>query len=56
MLRRFGLLAAAVAAILAGYATLAAGMLSTGPLLLVAGYCVLLPFYLWRSFRRSVGR
>ena len=54
MIRKFWLLGAAVGAIGAGYLTLAAGMLSIGPILLVAGYCVLLPFFLWRSFRRSV--
>lgn len=54
LLRRFWLLWAGIAAIVIGYVTLVAGMLSIGPILLVAGYCVLLPFYLWRSFRRSV--
>jgi hypothetical protein len=54
LLRRFWLLWAALVAIILGYLALAAGMLSVGPLLLVAGYCVLLPFYLWRAFRRSV--
>ena len=38
-----------------GFVTLAAGRLSIGPILLVAGYCVLLPFFLWRSFRKGVG-
>lgn len=46
---------AALAAVLAGYGALAAGRLSIGPLLLVGGYCVLLPLFLWRSFRRRVG-
>ena len=40
---------------LLGFVALAAGRLSVGPLLLVGGYCVLLPFFLWRSFRRRVG-
>jgi len=42
-------------AILAGFGTLKAGMLSVGPILLVVGYCVGLPFYIWRSFQKSVG-
>ena len=42
-------------AILAGFLTLKAGMLSVGPLLLVAGYCVGFPVFIWRSFRKSVG-
>jgi hypothetical protein len=54
-IKRFGLLWAAVAAIVLGFVTLAAGLLSIGPLLLVGGYCVLLPFFLWRVFRKSVG-
>ncbi len=55
ILRRFWLLWASLAAIGLGFALLAAGRLSFGPLLLVGGYCVLLPFFLWRSFRKSVG-
>ncbi len=55
LLRRTWMLWAAVVAILLGYVTLAAGRLSVGPLLLVGGYCILLPFFLWRSFRRRVG-
>ena len=54
-LRRFWLLWTALGAIGAGFLLLGAGSLSLGPLLLVGGYCVLLPFFLWRSFRRSVG-
>jgi hypothetical protein len=56
MLRRFWLLWTALGAIVAGFLLLAAGSLSLAPLLLVGGYCVLLPFFLWRSFRRSVSR
>lgn len=55
ILRKSWLLLAAVAAIVAGYFTLDAGRLSLGPLLLVAGYCVLLPLFLWTSFRKRVG-
>jgi hypothetical protein len=54
-IKRFGLLWSAVAAILLGFVALKAGRLSIGPLLLVGGYCVLLPFFLWRVFRKSVG-
>jgi hypothetical protein len=38
-----GLLAAAVAALVAGYVMLAQGSTTAAPLLLVLGYCVLLP-------------
>jgi hypothetical protein len=55
ILRRFWLLWTALAAIGVGFLLLSAGSLSLGPLLLVSGYCVLLPFFLWRSFRKSVG-
>lgn len=56
ILRRFWLLWTALGAIGLGFALLAGGSLSLAPLLLVGGYCVLLPFFLWRSFRRSVSR
>ncbi|MBU2502072.1 MAG: hypothetical protein ABIK96_05425 [bacterium] len=55
ILRKTWLLWASLAAILMGYLALAGGSLSAGPLLLVGGYCVMLPFFLWRSFRNSVG-
>ena len=55
ILRRFSLLWAALAAIAVGFALLSGRHLSLGPLFLVAGYCVLVPFFLWRSFRKSVG-
>lgn len=54
-LNKFGILSAALLAIVTGFIALDAGKLSIGPLLLVSGYCVLLPFYLWRGFRKSVG-
>ena len=41
--------------ICAGFVTLAGGRLSVGPLLLVLGYCILLPLFLWRSFQKGVG-
>jgi hypothetical protein len=55
ILQRTWMLWTALAAVLLGYGFLAAGRLSIGPLLLVGGYCVLLPLFLWRSFRRRVG-
>jgi hypothetical protein len=55
VVKKFWLLWAGLASIVLGFMTLAGGMLTVGPLLLVGGYCVLLPFFLWRSFRESVG-
>jgi hypothetical protein len=49
------LLGLAIASVAAGYVLLAVGRLSWGPLLLVAGYCVLLPLFIWRQFRDGVG-
>ena len=49
------ILAAGLGSIIAGYLFLAAQHLSWGPLLLVGGYCVLLPVYVWRRFRQGVG-
>ena len=54
-LRKTWLLWTALGSIVAGFIFLAGGKLSAGPLLLAFGYCVLLPFFLWRSFRKSVG-
>jgi len=53
--RKNGLLWAGLAIIVAGFALLAGGSLSLGPLLLVAGYCLVLPLYLWLNFRDGVG-
>ncbi len=55
ILRKTWLLWAAFGSIVGGFLFLSAGRLSAGPLLLVLGYCILLPFFLWRSFRKSVG-
>jgi hypothetical protein len=55
LVKKFWLLWTALVAVVVGFITLAAGMLSIGPILLVLGYCVLLPFFLWRSFQDSVG-
>jgi hypothetical protein len=54
-LKQYWILAVGLLAIAAGYLFLAAGHLSWGPLLLVSGYCVALPVFLWRLFRRGVG-
>jgi hypothetical protein len=54
-IRKNWLLVAGVAAILIGFALLAGGSLSFGPLLLVVGYCLALPIYLWRNYRGGVG-
>ncbi len=53
--RKTALLWVSVIFIVGGYISLAAEKLSIGPLLLVGGYCVLLPFFIWRSFRKSLG-
>jgi len=55
ILKKFWLLWTSLGAVILGFITLAGGMLTVGPVLLVLGYCVLLPFFLWRSFRDSVG-
>jgi len=49
------LLIIGLGAIGAGYWLLAAQRLSMGPLLLVGGYCVVLPLFIWRLFRQGVG-
>jgi hypothetical protein len=53
--RRTILLWAALGCLGLGYALLRQGDITAAPLLLVAGYCVLLPLFLWRSFRRDSG-
>ena len=45
----------ALAAIVVGYILLAVGDITAAPLLLVTGYCVLLPLFLWRSFQSGSG-
>ena len=55
LVKKFWLLWVSLVAVVLGFVTLAAGMLTIGPVLLVLGYCVLLPFFLWRSFQDSVG-
>ncbi len=55
MITNSWLLWLALAAIVLGFVALEASALSIGPLLLVSGYCVLLPAFLWRSFQKNVG-
>lgn len=55
LFKKLWLLWTALGAVVLGFFTLAGGMLTVGPLLLILGYCVLLPFFLWRSFQDSVG-
>jgi hypothetical protein len=54
-IRNNWLLIVGILAIVTGYVLLADHRLSLGPLLLVAGYCVALPLFVWRLFRRGVG-
>lgn len=51
---RIWLLAGGVAIVL-GFVLLAAGDVTAAPLLLVGGYCVCVPLYLYRVFRRGMG-
>ena len=53
--RRSLLLWVALLLLVAGFLMLAAGRHSIGPVLLVVGYCILLPLFLWRSFRFRSG-
>ncbi len=55
MLRHIWILLFGVIAITLGYVLLSAERLSLGPLLLVGGYCVALPIFIWRLFRTGVG-
>jgi len=55
MLRHLWILLLGLVAITVGYVLLSAGKLSWGPLLLVGGYCVALPVFIWRLFRGGVG-
>jgi hypothetical protein len=54
-LKRTILLWCALALLVLGSFLLATGDMTASPLLLVCGYCVLLPLFLWRSFRRGSG-
>jgi len=46
---------AALIVIIAGYIALAAGDTVVAPLLLVLGYCILVPVFLLRSFLKASG-
>jgi hypothetical protein len=55
VIRQYWILLLGLAAIGLGYVLLDAQRLSWGPLLLVGGYCVALPLFIWRQFRSGVG-
>ena len=38
-----------------GYVLLSRGEITLAPMLLVTGYCVMLPLFLWLSFRGGTG-
>jgi len=48
-------LAAGLASITAGYVVLGTGDTTVAPLLLILGYCVLVPVYLLKSFLSTGG-
>ncbi len=49
LLKKHPWLVTGVTAILAGYVLLARGDVTAAPLLLVVGYCILIPVYLLRN-------
>ena len=55
LLRHTWILGLGLISIMAGYVLLGSQHLSWGPFLLVAGYCVALPVFIWRLFRDGVG-
>jgi hypothetical protein len=54
-LKRTYLFWLALVLVVVGFFLLAAGDITAAPILLVTGYCVLLPLFLWRSFRQKPG-
>ncbi len=44
-----------LASIGVGYIQLDAGSMTLAPILLVLGYCVLIPLHLWARYRMGVG-
>ena len=54
-LRKTWLLWLSLLLIVVGFVSLDQGRFSIGPILLVAGYCLGLPVFLFQSFRRSLG-
>jgi len=55
IIKKYPWLVSGGAAIILGYVLLAAGDITAAPLLLVAGYCVLIPVFLLRSFLSRKG-
>ena len=55
MIRRYLGLVLGFAAIVAGYVLLAGGDITFAPLLLVLGYCFIIPLFLLRSFLQGKG-
>lgn len=54
-LKRYAWLAGGFAAIVVGYAMLGSGDVTLAPLLLVLGYCLLIPMFLLQSFLQGKG-
>jgi hypothetical protein len=54
-IRKMGWLMAGLVMITAGYVSLAGGDTVAAPLLLILGYCVLIPVALLRSFIKASG-
>jgi len=48
-------LLAGLAAVVAGYVTLGAGDITVAPILLIVGYCILVPVALLKGFRTERG-
>lgn len=55
VLKKYPWLFSGAAAIVLGYMLLAAGDVTAAPLLLVAGYCVMIPIFLLKSFLSRKG-
>ncbi|MBD3220167.1 hypothetical protein GF314_02910 [bacterium] len=55
ILRKTWLLLVGVILIAVGYVLLARVELTAGPLLLVLGYCIALPVFIWHQFRQGGG-
>ena len=54
-LKRYAGLAGGFVAIVLGYALLGSGDVTVAPLLLVLGYCLLIPMFLLQSFLEGKG-
>jgi len=55
VLKRYAWLMGGFAAIVAGYLLLGSGDITLAPLLLVLGYCLLIPIFLLQSFLQGKG-